>query len=326
MEELKKTKEGKKESHEIKIIKKLLESKLLYVIAGISFVLFLLTRSYIFSGLAVIIIFLLLLLETVAGASEHGMKKEIYEIGIAIATALVVWFGLSFMLSTSAPLNAVVSCSMLPNLERGDLVVLQGAEPKGVDVYVDKFDPTDISVLVQGAQEAKLGFSLARYCAFYSDQQICKTYVTSPEKITEKYGPLEIKHGVCKVSSAGKEYQIPCATSIVVDGKEYKYDHSGETIVYTTLPLDAFSGSGGAKEIIHRVFMKVHAGEKEYYITKGDNNDRFDIQYDNSPPTKDRVSGKVIVRLPYLGYFKLFLFGFFSDPAGCDRTLQLSAN
>ncbi len=315
----KKKEDGMISSPEVKLMKQLLENKAIYALIILSFILFLLTRSSVFSILSVLLVVLLLIGESVVGIAEHGVKKEILEIGLAILAALLIWFGSGFLLSTPAPLNAIVSCSMLPNLERGDLVILQGGEPKGTDIYLDSFDYTNVSVLVEGVGELDTNISLSQYCGYFPDTITCKTYFLAPEKITEKYGPLEFKHGWCTVQARGFSGQIPCVKSVVADGKEYPYALSGDTIVYSTLPTDLFSRASGPKEIIHRVVYKVHADGRTYYLTKGDNNDRFDIQFENSPAVPQRISGKVIFRIPYLGYFKLFLFGYFEDPAGCDR-------
>lgn len=306
---------------EIRFINRLFETKAIYGFIAVVFILFLITRSTVFSALTILGVLFLLIGESLIGVSEHGARKELFEIVVAVVTALVIWFGAGFLLSTPAPLNAIVSCSMLPNLERGDLVILQGTEPKGVDVYVDNFDYTDISVKVEGQGEYSTNLSLAQYCAYDGSYPLCKTYWTAPEKLVERYGQLEFRHGWCTINSKDQTGEVPCVKSITVGGKEYAYgDLAGDTIVYSTLPTDEFSKpSGTSKEIIHRVFMKVHSNGMVYYLTKGDNNQFFDLQYGNSPPAQKRTVGKVILRIPYLGYFKLFLFGFLSDPAGCDR-------
>ncbi len=312
---------GKKEAEagvSVWLKRLILDSKFMYLLVAIAFVLFLVTRSPIFAGLSIALLLVMLIGESMIGASEHGAKKEAYEIAVAIAAALAIWYGMGLVLSTHAPLNAVVSCSMLPNLQRGDLVILQGTEPRGIDVYADSFDYENVSASVEGVGVFQTNYSLALYCVVYPSAVPCGAYLQSPEKVTENYGPLEFKHGWCDVSVQGKVGKTQCAKSIVVNGKEYRYDIPGDTIVYSTLPSDWFS-VGGSKEIIHRVFMKVHSGGETYYITKGDNNNLFDIQYGNTPSTPERTAGKVITRLPYLGYFKLFLFGYLSDPAGCDQ-------
>ncbi|MFZ5500463.1 MAG: hypothetical protein ACOY58_00930, partial [Candidatus Micrarchaeota archaeon] len=58
------------------------------------------------------------------GASKYGWKHEVLDSVIALAVAVAIWYGASFMLNTSAPISAVVSCSMLPDLQRGDFVIV----------------------------------------------------------------------------------------------------------------------------------------------------------------------------------------------------------
>ncbi len=56
------------------------------------------------------------------------------ELLYAVALAVGVWLGLQFVLGTTAPLDVVTSCSMLPNLERGDMIVVQGKRPQALEV------------------------------------------------------------------------------------------------------------------------------------------------------------------------------------------------
>lgn len=303
----------------MKLLKRIFQSKAIYAVLAVFFLLFLFTKSSVFAVLCAFVIVLMLVGESVLGVSEHGFRKEFSELFIAIATALLIWFGLGFVLSTSAPLNAIVSCSMLPDLERGDLVVLQGSEPRGIDVYLDDFDFDRTSAYVEGVGEIQTNVSLMTYCTYFPSSAPCEALRKNPEKVSEIHGQLEFRYGWCAISRGGVRSEIACVKSIKVGGTEYTVQPVGDTIVYGTLPTDGFSGGQGYKEIIHRVFLKVHSNGRTYYITKGDNNDRFDIQYENAPATPDRVVGKVIFRAPYLGYFKLFLFGFFADPPGCDR-------
>ncbi|MFH1447327.1 MAG: hypothetical protein ABIG39_00545 [Candidatus Micrarchaeota archaeon] len=313
------TESGWKGSQEFKVLKRLLDSKLIYVLLAVFFVLFLLSKSTIFAVLCAMVILVMIGGESAIGISEHGFKRELFELVAAIATAFAIWFGLGLALSTPAPLNAIVSCSMLPNLERGDLVILHGSEPNGIDIPIDEFNFNEISAYIEGEGTFQTNVSLMTYCGYFPSSTPCKALQKTPEKVTENYGPLGFRYGWCTISRAGVESQVQCVRSVNVKGVDYQVKPIGDTIVYTTIPTDGFSGQYSSKEIIHRVFLKVHSGGRTYYITKGDNNDRFDIQYENTPAVRERTSGKVILRVPYLGYFKLFLFGFFGDPPGCDR-------
>ena len=60
-------------------------------------------------------------------------KQEILATGkellYAVLLAVGAWLALQFILGTQAPLDVVTSCSMLPNLQRGDMILLQGKRP-----------------------------------------------------------------------------------------------------------------------------------------------------------------------------------------------------
>src|SRR3989344_5080238 len=55
---------------------------------------------------------------------KKSLAREIGEIAIAILVAVLVYYGLSFVLGTSMPIVSVVSGSMEPVLYRGDLIIL----------------------------------------------------------------------------------------------------------------------------------------------------------------------------------------------------------
>ncbi len=55
--------------------------------------------------------------------------------------------------------------------------------------------------------------------------------------------------------------------------------------------------------IVHRVISKINSSEGWMFVTKGDNN----AFQDGVPVPESRVIGKVINRLPILGYFSLFI-------------------
>ena len=55
---------------------------------------------------------------------KKSIKREVGEVGIAILVAILVYYGLSFVLGTPMPIVSVVSGSMEPVLYRGDLIIL----------------------------------------------------------------------------------------------------------------------------------------------------------------------------------------------------------
>ncbi|PIO06582.1 hypothetical protein COT29_00420 [Candidatus Micrarchaeota archaeon CG08_land_8_20_14_0_20_59_11] len=227
--------------------------------------------------------------------SAKGAKQSAWELGIAFASALAAWFILGFILQTSSPINVVTSCSMLPVLERGDLILLQGG-----------------SVAVPEAQYAG---ALAN--ATYEQRGI--RIDASDGTRTYRFvlpivggNPL-FEYGLEKCAARardGTETHEFCTYKITLNGTEYALDKSNDVIVYE--PTPAYYGL-----IIHRAFLKIKAKDGAYYLTRGDNNEFLDQQSGiRLVPEKD-VKGKVLLRVPYVGYLKLFLFMQFEEPKGC---------
>ncbi len=61
-------------------------------------------------------------------------KKEAIEWAKAIIEAVIILTVLKFLLRTEIPIAAVASGSMLPTLERGDLVIVVGVKPSEIHV------------------------------------------------------------------------------------------------------------------------------------------------------------------------------------------------
>ena len=109
--------------------------------------------------------------------------------------------------------------------------------------------------------------------------------------------------------------------------KTFYFNKKNDVIVYSAYKGDLFSLVG---DIIHRVFLKVrvNALNKTVFLTKGDNNNIFDIQmYDeklkmgNRPVDNSRVKGVYWFAVPYLGYFKLALSGYVQEDSLCSTVL-----
>ena len=73
-------------------------------------------------------------LEMKSGVDQQGWKNEIKDTAVLIIVVLIFWFAIQFILNTSSPISAVVTCSMLPNLERGDFAIVQGAIPNAHEI------------------------------------------------------------------------------------------------------------------------------------------------------------------------------------------------
>jgi len=286
-------------------------------------------------ALAVVIeIFFFVGLEVKQGAQKHGWKHELIDTVLALVIAVAVWYGCSFLLNTSSPVSGVVSCSMLPNLQRGDFVVVQGVEPKAYELEMSQAELDSLSgrslvsyvgINSSDVTNASLDGSLLAYC-FNSNTELCQVFKSSPEKVVERKGPFTYNYQMCSISySNGNSLYQPCLRSVTFRNREYLTNFSNDVIVYQPVKGDLYSYVG---DIVHRVMFKINVDGKKYYLTRGDNNPLLDIQaYDygnsigNSPVPQENARGKVIARVPILGYFKLFISGYLTEDAQCRTQL-----
>ncbi len=212
--------------------------------------------------------------------TREGVKAAAFETGSAFLVAVAALLFASFALQTATPLDVVTSCSMLPVLERGDFVILQGG---GIRVpEVESFS----SITSDDVIKKPCSFNLVN----------------------------------------GSSIPSLCTVGVKIDNKPFFFNESNDVIVYEPTVNGQPVPPG---LIIHRAFVKVKAGGKYYYLTKGDNNPVLDQEAPApgyrgfDPVPQEKVHGKVLFRVPLLGYFKLFLFLQLAQPPGCDyRIIQ----
>jgi hypothetical protein len=269
-------------------------------------------------------------LEVKEGAKSHGWTHEVVDTVIALLVAIALWYGFSFVLNTSSPISGVVSCSMLPNLQRGDFVVIQGAPPKAYDISMTQEQLDSLSsqkdIISYGGKNLSIDGSIFPYCLANRSADVCNAFIEDPASLSEQKGAFTYRYERCNIAlSSGEAEGEPCLKSVVFNGTEYLTNFSNDVVVYQPAPGDLFSQIG---DIVHRVMFRINVDGKYYYLTRGDNNPVLDMQvYDygsgigNHPIPQDRLRGKVILRIPYLGYFKLFLSGYFKEDPQCKTQL-----
>jgi signal peptidase I len=252
---------------------------------------------------------------------------EAKETAIALLLALVIWFGAGFVLQTSSPLNAIVSCSMLPHIQRGDMVVLSGDRIQSPTLQVQSLAGIgDAQIMQNGQQVAQVKGSLYSHCAQNTVLPLCRQFVSSPETFVERQGPLSFGYESCGMvyPKTDERQSGPCVSWLEVNGKRYYENLSNDVVVYQPQKEEYYARVG---DIIHRAYAKLQAGNQTYILTKGDNNPVFDIQvYDeklemgNAPVDTSRFKGRVLLGIPVIGYLKLFISpAGIMTPEGCDR-------
>jgi signal peptidase I len=306
----------------------LAEQKYLYGAILVFFILYFATGSALFGLLIGLTIVWLVVLETWVGVQSHGVKNELKELAIALLLAAGAWFGAGFILNTPSPLNAIVSCSMLPHLQRGDMAVLSGDRIMAQEVGVQTLSGVgNAEIFKDGQTVGTVSGSLYSYCAQHQIEPLCAEFVSNPSSYTERQGPLAFGYAKCEIATdKGDRMAGPCVEWLEVNGTRYYENLSNDVVVYQPLPTDYYARTG---DIIHRAFLKIKSSDdgKTYVLTKGDNNPIFDLQvYDarfsqgNRPVDSVRVKGRILATAPIIGYLKLFISpGAIATPEGCDR-------
>jgi len=277
-------------------------------------------------------IFMMVGLEIKAGAKEYGWEHEVIDTLVALVVAVAIWLSASIMLNTSSPISGVVSCSMLPNLYRGDFVILQGADIDAYEISMSKTEFSNLSshtsVIKYNGTQMNIKGSAYSYCMIHRYEDICKEFINNPEEVVEVAGPFTYHYSKCKIDYSNNDIRSfgPCLRSVEFQGEEYLVNYSNNIIVYQSDPGNLYYRVG---DIVHRVLFKIDVANETYFVTRGDNNPIMDIQvYDyfsgvgNSPIPERNVKGKVLFRIPLLGYFKLFIAGFYEEDSQCSTLLQ----
>lgn len=288
-------KEKDKENQETKEkLIKLHKSNILLIIFAISFVLYLLTKLIILAFISGASLILVFVLDIYVSAAETSWKQELIEIGKAVLAALIIWYGISIILGTNVPISGVVSCSLLPSYERGDFVIVQGIKAKDINAPTIEITREQL----EDINKSKVGCGTSQKGTInYSCQQMCP-----------------------RISSKTKEligYSPECVRKLIINGQEIKENLSSDVIVYAAHK----NGTYVNMDIVHRAFAKLKVGDEYYLLMKGDNNNYMDIA-NFDIVTEDQIKGKVIFRIPILGYIKLVISGpaYYSEE-GCDTIL-----
>ncbi len=76
--------------------------------------------------------------------------------------------------------------------------------------------------------------------------------------------------------------------------------------------------------IIHRAVLALRNSTTSQltYVTKGDNNQIADQEAGIDFVQPNKIHGRMIARIPFIGYLRLFLAGQFNEPRGCDTLVD----
>jgi hypothetical protein len=311
------------------------DARVQVAVAAALLVLYVATKQPIFGILTAVAIVALVIFEVYEGIKANGWRHELWETGITVGVAVLAWFALSFVLSTSTPISAVVSCSMVPELYRGDMILVEGgAAHSGNSISVSPGDSqylfSNPTVSFSG-RNMTVNSSMYGYCYESGDAATCALFRSNPSLFVEQRGPFTFTYGKClRQSLSGSDIMVqePCVTMLSYKSQsvDVQGDRSSDTVLYAPKPTDLFALSG---DIVHRAVAEINDGNSTYFLTKGDNNNVFDIQFhsaayekSNTPVSREQLKGKVLFHVPWLGYYKLFLVGYVVEDAVCGTKLS----
>ncbi len=340
--------ESKEEDDESKKASNLLIYSL-YAAIILLIIAYILTDLALIGLLAFVLIIAAIVLELRASLRYEGGRKTLVDIAIAIVAAvLLFWVIPALVLQTGSPINVVESCSMLPTLHRGDLVLLHGISNMSLfltshkvpvvnvteqqfsgmvsnmqNEFVEPFayypsNPNQISSII--AANAS-GYGVG----FYNLECIAREGTTSSPKYSQcqlssqASNLITYNYATAKLETKSGNESILYVPSIMVGSTSVVENYTNPIIVYRTTSRDYFSG-----DIIHRLVAAINVDGKYYLLTKGDNNPILDIESLNYPANQSDVLGYVVSDIPYLGFPSLIIKGQISPVAGCSQTIVRS--
>ncbi|MDE1855555.1 MAG: hypothetical protein KGH57_04555 [Candidatus Micrarchaeota archaeon] len=299
-------------------------------------------------AVAFLLIIMILIFEVKSSIASEGARKSMIDIGVAIGAAIVFWIILIVALHTTAPVDAVSSCSMLPVLHRGDLVVLHGIDNVSGFASANHVPVINVSASAFAQMQSNIQDEFLAYFAYFQGNLSRISYVITNNtpytvglyniacisqaqylnqrsRVADCFVPqqaqqsnlIRYSYSIGNLSYGKYLFKAVYTSQIAVGNSTIADNYSNPIIVYQTTSRDSFSGS-----IIHRLYAIINAGGQYYFLTKGDNNQALDIEFANYPANQSAVLGYVIADIPVVGYVKLLLSGQIATPAGCNETLS----
>ncbi len=323
-------------------------SWLLYALLIVAVVAYAFTSSILVGIGAFALVVVILMYEFRQSIKEEGTKGTVVDVAKALAVVAVIWIVLILVLGTTQPVNVVASCSMLPVLNRGDLVFLHGISNMSSFLQSNRIPVINVSQSQFDNMEANMKNEFLAYFAYakadHSDigyignfsnstygiglyNTMCIDYYSSLSEPTEyarcavpagyqSRNLIRYNYSIGKAVINGITEQAVYTSSITIANHTVIENYSNPIIIYQTTPSDYFSG-----DIIHRVVAALNVNGSYYILTKGDNNPGLDMEFGNYPVNQSSVIGYNVATVPFIGYLKLILSGQIGAVAGCNQTM-----
>ncbi len=213
---------------------------------------------------------------------ENECLEKISSNFYLILLALILAFGsLQFagtVFQTENPMVSVVSCSMYPALNVGDILVVNG-------VSMDQINVDDV-IVYDVQDEANISIDGETYSFSEAKEEL--THSTSIGEIT-----------LIEVNSRSE----PGYAIFEVEGESYQLE-IGESGTISETRVELVEAQGMDIPVVHRV-IEVH---DDYVETKGDNN-REQLPFEHEV-REEQIQGRSLFKIPRIGGFKILLVDF----------------
>jgi len=267
--------------------------KAAYFAAILSLVVFLFWKSPVAFAISAAAFLCALIMEGLLYAFGFGLLAETKPVLVAAIVTFAFVGLLSFFLSSQSPLEFISSCSMLPAYSQGDAVLVLGG---ALDVPIVKLASPyseDSSVEVHYRNETLVvQGSMYSYCSSHGSE-LCNRFIEAPLQFYEARGDITFQYDSCRRSDGTYS---PCVASASVGGSIVS-SRNGTVVVFP----GAFAAAP-VPRVAHRAMFGINDSlGNVYYFTKGDNNPAYDAQLGGQAVPASNVSGKVALKLPFLG-------------------------
>ena len=219
---------------------------------------------------------------------ENEILRNAYFLVIALLLAFGTLQFAGTALSTEKPVVSVVSCSMYPQYNVGDILFVQGQQ-------FENINEGDVIVYdVRNEAQVAIGGERFNFTATKENPQPSQNTPIGEVKL------LQVNSDMSETATSAL-FEINGETHRVTEGQSFSIQ--GESVVFNSL-------SGMEIPVVHRVTVK----EDTHVETKGDNN-LHQLDFEKNV-TADQIHGKVFFRVPLLGNVKILTMDYLGLTGG----------
>jgi len=268
--------------------------KAAYFAAILSLVVFFLWKSQVAVAFSAASFLCALIIEALLFLLGFGLFTETKPVLAAALVSFALLGALSIFLASDTPLYFISSCSMLPNYQQGDAVLVLDEALNVPMVKIDVPYSEGKAEVYGGNETLAVDGSLYLHCS-RSGGELCNRFISAPFGFYEIRGPVLFQYDSCARSDGTAS---PCVISATIGGTAVPSSSPSDVVVFP----GSYAAADSSLRIAHRAMFGINDSlGNVYYFTKGDNAPVYDVQLGGSAVPAGSLQGKVALRLPLLG-------------------------